>query len=72
LKVSSRQAHVMTARKASWFAAWRHEAPVTWRPNWRFPRSSLAYSAFDPFHTRVFSECKKSVRLPIKGDERHL
>jgi hypothetical protein len=22
----------------------------------------------DPFHTRVSSECKKFVRLPIKGD----
>jgi hypothetical protein len=72
LKVFSRQAHVMTTRKAPRFAAWHHEAPITWRPNWRFPRNSLAHSVFDSFHTRVFSECKKSVRLPIKGDKRHL
>jgi hypothetical protein len=37
LKVFSRQAHVMTMRKVPRFAAWHHEAPITWRPNWRFP-----------------------------------
>jgi hypothetical protein len=43
LKVFSRQAHVMTTRKALRFAAWHHEAPITWRPNWRFPKNSLAH-----------------------------
>jgi hypothetical protein len=37
-KVFSRQAHTMIARKAPRFAAWRHGALVTWRPNWRFAK----------------------------------
>jgi hypothetical protein len=44
LKVFSWQAHVMTTRKAQRLAAWRHEALITWRPNWRPPKNSLASS----------------------------
>jgi hypothetical protein len=43
LKVFSRQAHMMTTRKAPRFAAWRHVAPITWRPNWRLPKNSLEH-----------------------------
>jgi hypothetical protein len=54
LKVFSRQAHVMTTRKAPRFAAWHHEAPITWRPNRRFPKNSLAHSVLICF-TRGYS-----------------
>jgi hypothetical protein len=44
-----RQAHVIRAGKAPRFAAWHHEAPITWRPNWRLPEDSLAHSVLIRF-----------------------
>jgi hypothetical protein len=64
LKVFSRQAHMMTTRKASRFAAWHHEAPITWRPNWRFPRNSLAHSVLIRF-TRGCSWNVKSLSTSL-------
>jgi hypothetical protein len=49
LKVFSQQAHVVTTRKASRFVAWRHRASITWRPNWRLPKNSLAHSVLIRF-----------------------
>jgi hypothetical protein len=59
VKVFSRQTHVMTTRKAPRFAAWHHEVPITWRPNWRFPKNSLAHSVLTRF-TRGYSRSVKN------------
>jgi hypothetical protein len=67
-EVFSRQAHVMIARKAPRFAVRRHGALVTWRPNWRFPKDSLAHSVLIRF-TQGYSRYVKSLSAsPIKGD----
>jgi hypothetical protein len=67
-KVFSRQAYVMIARKAPRFAAWRHEALVMWRPNWRFPKNSLAHSVLIRFTQGHSRYVKSPFTSPIKGD----
>jgi hypothetical protein len=37
-KVFIRQAHMLMSGKVPWFAAWRHEAPIMWRPSKDFPK----------------------------------
>jgi hypothetical protein len=59
-EVFSRQAHVMIARKAPRFVVWRHGALVTWRPNWRFPKTSLTHSGLIRF-TQGYSPYVKEI-----------
>jgi hypothetical protein len=56
---SPRQAHVIRAGKAPRFAAWHHEAPITWRPNWRLPEDSLAHSVL----IRFTRGCSRNVKV---------
>jgi hypothetical protein len=51
----------MATRKAPRFAVWRHGAPITWRPNWRLPKNSLAHSVLIRFTRGHFQNVKSPV-----------